>query len=359
MNMDNALQTFIAEGRELLEAMEQALLALGQPEAGAGEHIAAIFRGAHTIKGSAGLFGLEHIVAFTHGVESVLDRARDGRLAIDDELVVLLLSCCDHLAGALDAVDGGRLEPTPDESAQAAALAAQLTRYLPVDDGAAEAGAAPATDPTVAAGATGAAAPAPAADSGRGWHLSLRFAPDVLRNGLDPLGFIRYLTRLGRITGLRTVDDALPAAEAMDPESCHLGFEIALESEASKAEIESVFEFIADDCTLRILPPGRRVEDFVALIDALPEAPLRLGEILLACGSLTDRELQAALAAQAAQALGAPPRPGWATCWWPSSWCRLRWWTRRWRASSASARPPRRDRPRTVRCASMPTSWTG
>uniref|UniRef100_UPI00329A22C0 hypothetical protein n=1 Tax=Salmonella enterica TaxID=28901 RepID=UPI00329A22C0 len=25
------------------------------------------------------------------------------------------------------------------------------------------------------------------------WHISLRFSPDVLKNGMDPVAFIRYL----------------------------------------------------------------------------------------------------------------------------------------------------------------------
>jgi two-component system chemotaxis sensor kinase CheA len=31
------------------------------------------------------------------------------------------------------------------------------------------------------------------------WHLSLRFGPDVLRNGMDPLSFLRYLALAGRL----------------------------------------------------------------------------------------------------------------------------------------------------------------
>ena len=73
MDLDSALLTYIAEGRELLEEMEDILLRLEQEE-DQGESLNAVFRAAHTIKGSAGLFGLDDIVAFTHGVESLLDR---------------------------------------------------------------------------------------------------------------------------------------------------------------------------------------------------------------------------------------------------------------------------------------------
>jgi len=95
MNLDQALQTFITESRELLADMEHALLNidLSQDLGDQGEAINAIFRAAHTIKGSAGLFSLDHMVAFTHVVESLLDAVRDGRAVIDDDMVALLLAC--------------------------------------------------------------------------------------------------------------------------------------------------------------------------------------------------------------------------------------------------------------------------
>ena len=67
MNIDQVMHTFIAESRELLEQMENALLAAHEdPDA-----VNAIFRAAHTIKGSAGMFGLDRGTdgaALTNGV---------------------------------------------------------------------------------------------------------------------------------------------------------------------------------------------------------------------------------------------------------------------------------------------------
>src|SRR5574343_1625154 len=96
MDLDDALQTFILECRELLEGMEAALLVVEQA-ADREEHINAIFRAAHTIKGSAGLFSLNQVVVFTHVVESVLDMLRSGKIGIDAKLVAILLECSDHI----------------------------------------------------------------------------------------------------------------------------------------------------------------------------------------------------------------------------------------------------------------------
>ncbi|MYN08171.1 chemotaxis protein CheA [Pseudoduganella aquatica] len=302
MDLDLALQTFILESRELLEDMENALLNAGHSgEGGGDEAVHAIFRAAHTIKGSAGLFSLDHIVEFTHVVESLLDDVRDGKLALSDELIVLLLSCCDHLSGMITALAAGQTEADAAMLAEGKPLIVQLRAQMgqPADGGHGQAshgegGALVAEDHP---GVERMGEPGGSSDA---WHLSLRFGPDVLRDGMDPLSFIRYLGQIGRIVGIVTLADAIPAAEQMDPETCYLGFEIALETEADKAAIEGVFEFVQDSCTLHILPPRSRVEEYVRLIRELPEQKALLGDILVRCGCITQRELDAALQVQAA-----------------------------------------------------------
>ena len=250
MNVDDALQTFVLESRELLEDMENALLGVEQAEE-KGEMVNAIFRAAHTIKGSSGLFGLDHVVAFTHVLESVLDRLRAGKLDISDPLVVVLLSCCDHIRALVEHIAEGHKEADAGLQQQGEPLLAQLRTFL-----------APAASATAELPVAVKEVPDATLEriSGQGvhadhWHISLRLGPDVLKNGLDPLSFIRYLQTLGHIAAIETVADALPPLAQMDPELCYLGFEIALQSDASKTTIENVFEFVQGECQLRILPP--------------------------------------------------------------------------------------------------------
>lgn len=97
----------------------------------------------------------------------------------------------------------------------------------------------------------------------------------------------------------------------MDPETSYLGFEINFRSDASKAEIESVFDFVREDSSIRILPAHSRIADYIELIRELPEDDLRLGEILVKIGTLTAKELQSALNKQnAASAAGVHPPLG-------------------------------------------------
>ncbi|WP_460135870.1 chemotaxis protein CheA [Pseudomonas sp. S1_E04] len=236
INLDQAQQTFIVEARELLQAMEQSLLQL-ESEPGDQDAIGAIFRAAHTIKGSAGLFGLEPVVSFTHIVEDVLDRLRDGAVAVDATLIAVLLQCGDHMLELIDVVAnrGETLQPAALE--REAALREALGAYQAPDH------------PAQSTQAVAACADTPADAL---WRISLRFGADVFRNGMDPLSFLRYLETLGHILQVTTLTDRIPALDSWDPESCYLGFEIELRSSASHATLNEVFDFVRDDCEVHI-----------------------------------------------------------------------------------------------------------
>ncbi|HNL90889.1 MAG TPA: chemotaxis protein CheA, partial [Nitrospira sp.] len=286
-----------AESRELLDNMEEVLLQL-ESHPGSECDINAIFRAAHTIKGSAGLFGFDDIVKFTHKVENLLDRLRDKHTRLDADCIALLLTSCDYIRVLVDAVSNS--QPL---STEAQTTWNELARRLDVHLGIAQpAHAEP--SPLPSAGAT-----LPMNEellselntADYAWHVSVRFGRDVLREGMDPLSFIRYLGTVGDIVHLTTIMDGLPSPEEMDPESCYLGFEIRLCTQADKAAIESVFEFVRDDCTLRILPPRSKYSEYIQLINELPEDTTRLGEILVKSGALTQGELDRSLNADGNQ----------------------------------------------------------
>lgn len=236
INLDQAQQTFIVEARELLQAMEQSLLQL-ENEPDDQDAIGAIFRAAHTIKGSAGLFGLAPIVGFTHIVEDVLDRLRDGDIAVDADLIALLLKCGDHMLELIDVVASRGEALTPAALQRGEALREALGVYHPLH--------ATTADAVTAKAADGESAEVL-------WHISLRFGADVYRNGMDPLSFLRYLQTLGQMVQVDTLTDSIPALENFDPESCYLGFEIDLRSTASHATLNEVFDFVRDECEVQI-----------------------------------------------------------------------------------------------------------
>ncbi len=293
--MHAALQTFIVESQELLQTMEDDLINLEQQEDST-ETIAAIFRAAHTIKGSSGLFGLDHIVEFTHVVENVLDILREGQIQVSNDLVATLLNCRDHIALLIDALAEGQLTADEIQAHQGELLLEQLTPYLEQEQTSPMPVAITPRNAKVEKDTNN----ADTVQSGN-WHLSLRFGSDSLRNGMDPLAFIRYLSTVGRIVSITTLTDGLPEAATMDPETCYLGFEIDLQSDAGKEAIEAVFEFVREDSIIHILPPNSCLNTYIDLIRSLPEDERRLGEILIASGVLTRQELESNLQLQQQQ----------------------------------------------------------
>ncbi|WP_404298926.1 chemotaxis protein CheA [Alicycliphilus denitrificans] len=292
--MEEIFAVFIQEAREQLTAMEDGLLRMEQGDTEA-DLLNAIFRAAHTIKGASGVVELHHIERFTHVLENLLDRLRNGELAVSSEMITLLLQGCDHIGSLLGIVEQGNTEEDPVLARAGQGLADGLRAFGSQGGTAAHGSADPGVvqpGPAAGEGNDDGAGAAAAAD---GWHISIRFGPNVLKLGMDPLNFLRYLQQLGEVTHLTTLSDAMPAAQEMDAEACYLGFEITLHSRAGKEEIENVFAFCRDDCELRILPPHSRVADYLQLIAQLPEEPLRLGEILVRSGALTREELDAGL----------------------------------------------------------------
>jgi two-component system chemotaxis sensor kinase CheA len=299
MSVDDALPIFIAEAAELLREMELGLLECtgGTPS---NDNVNRVFRCAHTIKGSAGLFGLDAIVAFVHSVEAILDCVRMGQVALEAELISVLLSCRDHIETLVGAADGNPAEFDPMLKSRGDELLGALAAFYPATR------VAQVASPEQGGGRSGATArvaadvPENGSDSSAlvatdSWHISLRFGPDVLTAGMDPMAFLRYLNKFGAIRSLVVLDDALPAAGDLDPEKCHLGFEFAFDTQESRERIEGAFEFVREDSTLRLVAPHSPAAEYFHELRRTGLADERIAQILQQCGSLTPGEIEAAL----------------------------------------------------------------
>ncbi|MBH9552160.1 chemotaxis protein CheA [Inhella gelatinilytica] len=246
---------YLEEAQEMLRQYEAALLIL-ENEPSDSEQLNAAFRAAHTIKGGAGMFGFEDVVRFTHDVETLLDALRDGQRTLDAECMDVLLLSRDQIESLLAAIDqGGETEPTVLERSHALSARLQVLMGRPAPAVPAPAAASPA------------AAPEPAPSGPACWHLSLRFLQDALRNGLDPLAFLRYLEQLGTVHALHLMHAEVPALDALDAEACYLWVELRFETTKGRSEIESVFEFALEDSDVQIFEPGTPPAAFESLAE--------------------------------------------------------------------------------------------
>ena len=197
IDMTQFYQVFFDESAEHLEEMENLLLGLdvGRPE---DEELNAIFRAAHSIKGSSGTFGFEDLTRVTHILDSLLDRLRKHELPLRAAMVDAFLAAVDLLKALLAAHQGA--DPVPE--AEVASLCGRLTALT--DQAPTAAGGAPAVASAPAQDQT---SPVPAIPSApeemRTWHLEFlpkssssaasadREALDQLLNDLGHNGAIR------------------------------------------------------------------------------------------------------------------------------------------------------------------------
>ena len=214
--------------------MESELLNLNSGETDL-EVINTIFRAAHTIKGSAGTFGFMEISEFTHGMETMLDHMRDGRLSVSQEAVALLLKAVDFLREMIQCSK----ESKDTDKDTAGSLQEQFARF--VNDTAE-----PESKPVDAVEAS-----TEQPKQEMTWYVSFYPHENLFYTGNDPFRLIRELKTLGE---LKVKHDAnnLPSFSELDVQNCYLGWEIELRGEVTQEQIEDVFAWVEGDCRLEI-----------------------------------------------------------------------------------------------------------
>ncbi|MHB8713570.1 MAG: chemotaxis protein CheA [Trichloromonadaceae bacterium] len=272
--LDQQKEVFKEEAGELLTELETSLLELEDTPDDM-ELVAKVFRAMHTIKGSGAMFGFDAIATFTHEVETVFDLVRNGAIPVTQELVSLALGARDHIRSLLEACEGGVAD-----AAEGARLTAAFKALIPSVTAAASAASAGA-----AQAAEAEALPA------HTYRIRLRLAPDIVMRGTRPDALLRELTELGPCRVVAQTE-AIPLLDELDPEVCHVYWDLILTTAAGLNAIKDVFIFVEDDIELKI----ELIDDGLAL-DAPADYKL-LGEILIERGDLTPADLAEILAAR-------------------------------------------------------------
>ena len=259
--------SFFVECEELLEALQDGLQAM-LDGAGDDETVNVVFRAVHSIKGGAGAFGLDTLVAFAHRFETALDEVRAGRLVPDTEVLKLFFQGSDVLGDLvresrdgqdhdatryapvladLDGLVGADGGDSPEEAIDFQPMTLALDLELPGEQADLPAFDLSGLDLAALGGAE-------AQDAAGGARYRIRFRPDPLlyANGNEPLFLLRALRDLGPVR-VRCLDDDLPGLDMLDPEHSQIGWEIELDSAEPKAAIAEAFDFVDGLCSLEIV----------------------------------------------------------------------------------------------------------
>ena len=131
--MDELINDFIAETREMLEALSGEIVAWEAiPDDRA--RLDEIFRFVHTVKGNSGFFDLPRIGALSHAAEDALGAVRSGARVADARLVSAVLAVIDRLGELVEALETGEALASEDDSALIDALSPEATAEAAGDD---------------------------------------------------------------------------------------------------------------------------------------------------------------------------------------------------------------------------------
>ncbi|HEU4695581.1 MAG TPA: chemotaxis protein CheA [Sphingomicrobium sp.] len=129
--MDDLIADFVAECREMLEALGGEIVAW-EAQPGDRARLDSIFRFVHTVKGNCGFFEFPRLEALSHAAEDALADCRAGRRVPDAALVSAVLGIIDRIAEMVSAIESGEEMPAGDDSALIAALAPGAEAASPI-----------------------------------------------------------------------------------------------------------------------------------------------------------------------------------------------------------------------------------
>jgi len=269
--MDQHREAYREEAYELLAELEAALLELEETPNDT-DLIGRVFRAMHTIKGSGSMFGFDDIAEFTHEIETVYDRVREGEIPATKELVGITLSASDQIRKMVDG--------TPVDAPLKEGILAGFRKLLPPVSQNGDAS-------PVKPGTRNLQHPAVT------YRIRFRPAPELFAMGANPILLLDEIKTLGP-HHITAQTDRIPTLDDMNPESCYLYWDMILTTREGINAIRDVFIFVEDACELRI-----NVIDDEEELGLETEADYkRLGEILVERGDLDGDALKQALMSQ-------------------------------------------------------------
>ena len=282
---------FFEEAAEHLAVVEEGLLALEQHPEDL-DLLNKIFRSAHSIKGTSGMFGFNAVAQFTHKMETLLDLLRNGQKAVTPVIADLLLRSTDCLKTLIEAAKTG--SSVDDVTVQ------RLTEELAASQNASGSQSMPQGN--------GPSKIKPASAGPELYSYAIAWAPPdwLFQRGLDPQQIFKELADIGTLSQVIVDATKLPELATMDPEKCYLSWRMKFETAKDRQVVDAVFEFVREDSVLTITEEvqGKELEvrgeespSFVTP-DGTESKPKPLGELLVESGVVSRETLNKALSQQ-------------------------------------------------------------
>ena len=272
MAMDELVKVFMEESEDEIRELESGLIRLEEDKEDE-DTINRVFRAAHTIKGSAGLVGFDSVSNYTHTLENILDRIRKKDLTITKKLISTMLASVDFLKRMIAA--GSEGEEVDKKEIEQSVLS--LKRF----SGAAK----------LAGDTQGELSRLKNKSGEKIISVIMKFRPDILATGQDPIMLIQELKDLGEIIESRVYANAIPDLYNLVPTTCYTSWDIIMRTNRPITDVNNVFIFVMDENEISVADISSQYKEGVDL--TLAEKPI--GEILVEKGLVTQSDVEEAL----------------------------------------------------------------
>lgn len=123
--MQEILNDFLTESNEMLEVLDQRFVTL-EADPSNTDLLNEIFRAMHSMKGSAGFLGFNHLVDVAHRGENILNKLRQAEMAVSPSIISVILETVDVIKAIMaDIKDSGT-----DSHVPTSAISAKLDDIL-------------------------------------------------------------------------------------------------------------------------------------------------------------------------------------------------------------------------------------
>ncbi|MEK6801153.1 MAG: chemotaxis protein CheA [Nitrospirota bacterium] len=119
--MQEILNDFLTESNEMLEVLDQRFVTL-ESDPNNTDLLNEIFRAMHSMKGSAGFLGFNHLVDVAHRGENILNKLRQAEMAVNPAIISVILETID----VIKAIMADIRESGTDNHVATAAIASKL-----------------------------------------------------------------------------------------------------------------------------------------------------------------------------------------------------------------------------------------
>src|SRR5215216_2958148 len=126
---DEIRNEFLVETQEMLEVLDQRFITL-ETDPGNADLLNEIFRAMHSMKGSAGFLGFTRLVDVTHRAESVLNKLRQGEIAVTPQVINVILEAIDTVKMLMSDIR----QSGTDQHVETAPMSQKLDQVLTAKD---------------------------------------------------------------------------------------------------------------------------------------------------------------------------------------------------------------------------------